>query len=435
MTVAVIGAGLAGLMTAVELDRLGVEAVVLEASPHIGGVVRSVRQSGYLLEPGGGGFNLPHPAIDHFVDLCDIDVIQVSGAARRYLAFTDQLLELPSDPGTMATSPVLTVGGKLRALREPTISSASAAGESLLDFMVRRFGVEAGRLGAHLASAGVFAGDPAQLSVEAAFGRLLEAEARSGSILRAAIDGRRQRKPGVIRPALHLPPQGMATFVDQLAAPVRSSIRTGFGVKAVTQSPNGWIIEGSEQIEVAHVVLATSTDVAARIAPNDIAPLLADRPSTSVAVVGIGSSRAPDGFPPPGFGALAHPDAELASVGVLFESSYAPNRAPDGGYLVKVIAGGALRPEVRTWSDDYLVRVVGTELANMVGFPLDAEWTRVIRQTIPQYDLGHVRWLDNVERATRALGGFHVTGWGYRGVGIGNVASDALAVAADLAAS
>ena len=124
-------------------------------------------------------------------------------------------------------------------------------------------------------------------------------------------------------------------------------------------------------------------------------------------------------------------------MGVLFESSYAPGRAPVGKALVKVIAGGATRPEAVDWDDDYLARVVGLELASMLGARIDAEWIHVTRppRGIPQYDVGHLRWLSRVEVALGEFPGLHLTGWGYRGVGVNHVASDALRVASEIAAT
>lgn len=132
---------------------------------------------------------------------------------------------------------------------------------------------------------------------------------------------------------------------------------------------------------------------------------------------------------PDGFGVLTHPDDQLVSRGVLFESSYAPHRAPGSGDLIKIIAGGAARPEAVEWSEDYLVRVVGGEVSSMLQQPIEAEWIEVVRGSIPQYKLGHRKWLETVDDALRTLPGLHLTGWGYRGVGLSHLAADALDVA------
>ena len=52
MTTAVVGAGLAGLVRARALAARGVDVILFEASDRAGGVVRSERVDGYLLELG-----------------------------------------------------------------------------------------------------------------------------------------------------------------------------------------------------------------------------------------------------------------------------------------------------------------------------------------------------------------------------------------------
>src|SRR4029450_4100489 len=48
----VIGAGLSGLAAAHALAGRGAEVVVLESAPHAGGVIRTERRDGFLLELG-----------------------------------------------------------------------------------------------------------------------------------------------------------------------------------------------------------------------------------------------------------------------------------------------------------------------------------------------------------------------------------------------
>lgn len=434
MRVAVVGAGLSGVMVAAELDRRGAEVTVLEATDHAGGVADTVTDSGYLLEPAGGAFLLPHPALDHFVDEFGLDVTPATGARRRYLAGPEGLRELPGGPAALLASGVLSARGVLRLLREVTVDSTSSDGETLAGFCERRFGPEAGMLAAHLAASGVFGGDPSELSVAAAFARLVEMEQADGSVLRAALEARRSRPPGP-GPRLMVPTDGMRAMAGQLAASVDGGVRSGAEVTTVRRFEDAWLVEaGDDVVRADHVVMAIDPGAARRIAPEAVSGLLDRRPSAPVAVVGLGGPE--DGLAlPPGFGALTVPGAGMATLGALFESSYAPGRAPAGHSLAKLIVGGARHPEVERWDDDYVAKVAGTELSTMLGCPVDVEWVRVIRRRIPQYNVGHRRWLERVDRVTAAHPGLYLTGWAYRGVGIGQVAVDALATVDRIAAS
>ena len=62
----VIGAGPAGLAAAHELDQLGRDATILEASGCIGGISRTVVHRGYRFDIGGHRFFTKVPAVQRF---------------------------------------------------------------------------------------------------------------------------------------------------------------------------------------------------------------------------------------------------------------------------------------------------------------------------------------------------------------------------------
>src|SRR3989449_7634222 len=63
MTVAVVGAGLAGLSAAWELSRAGAEVVVLDAGRQPGGMIVTDRHDGFIVEGGPDGFLSAEPDI------------------------------------------------------------------------------------------------------------------------------------------------------------------------------------------------------------------------------------------------------------------------------------------------------------------------------------------------------------------------------------
>jgi oxygen-dependent protoporphyrinogen oxidase len=125
----------------------------------------------------------------------------------------------------------------------------------------------------------------------------------------------------------------------------------------------------------------------------------------------------------------------MITRGVLFESSYAPGLAPEGSWLLKMIAGGATEPGVVDWEEERLVDRLVSEASRIVGAQLGPTFVEVVRHRrgIPQYKTGHMRWLADIDALVGARPGLALTGWGYRGVGVAHVASDARAVASKLA--
>lgn len=79
--VVVVGAGLAGLTCARELDRAGYEVVVLEASDGVGGRVRTDFVDGYRCDRGFQLLNPAYPALKAQVDLAALDLRSFAAGA------------------------------------------------------------------------------------------------------------------------------------------------------------------------------------------------------------------------------------------------------------------------------------------------------------------------------------------------------------------
>lgn len=421
-----MGGGLSGLFTASELVTSGVEdVVVLEAGARPGGIVRTVERAGFSLEPGAGSFSLPHPHLGPILARAGAEVIPARGA--RWLYVDRRLVPLAATP-RLLFEPFLGPISKLRALCEVFVSAGDDMDEESLEvFCRRRFGSGAGELLAWLMASGVFGGDPKRISVSAAFPALVDLERQSRSLIRGALRRRRATRGGR-RPVPHVPVGGMSAVVDSVTRSLGDRVITGCTVDVIRAGGSGWVVDGSERIDADVVVLAVRPERAASLVDAELAGVMRRAVSAPVAVVGLGGS---DAELPEGFGALIGPREGLVSVGVLFESSYAPSRAPAGSWMLKVIAGGATRPEVAGWNDDELVAAVTAESGRVVGVDLEPSYIDVLRHDpgIPQYDLGHARWLAALDGLVRTRPGMHLTGWGYRGVGVGSVASDAVRVA------
>lgn len=429
--VVVVGGGLSGLLTGVELLRRGIDVTVLEAAEEPGGVAKTVAVDGYLLEPAAGSLLLPHPQLSPILTAAGVELVPASPAARRRWVYRrGRLLEIADSPAALL-SPVLSPGAKLRVAAEAWLRRPPPPqDESLLAFARRRFGFEAGSLVATAMAHGVFAGDPARLSARAAFPRIVALEEAAGSIIRGGIAQLRRRPRGTTRPSAHVAPGGMRSVASTLAAFLAGRIRLGWPVHEVRRDGDLWRVAGPEQLEAEAVVVALAPHEAAGLVPEPLSRVLGTAVAAPVAIVGMGGEGA--SLPlPSGFGFLTGPDEPLHVLGMLFESEYIPNRSPSGHRLVKAIYGGAADPDVLSLSDGELEVMAARELSAALGKPANPSWSRVIRHNpgIPQYGVGHTAWLAELDAALGAYPLLLLTGWGYRGIGVSSLATDAVRVA------
>ncbi|HCV35939.1 MAG TPA: hypothetical protein DF783_03360 [Acidimicrobiaceae bacterium] len=434
--VVVVGAGLGGLLVAAEVARRGGHPLVLEAGPVSGGVAASVHDENYLLEPAAGSFLLPHPHLTPILESVGAGVVPAEPVAhRRYVYDRGELFEF-AGPTSLATRLVST-RGKLQLFREPWVQTQKMnTDESLRSFLERRLGPEVGRMGATLMAHGVFAGDPNKLSVRAAFPAITALEDIAGSLARGFLARRRARSKDAPRAKVHIAPNGMDELASELAVSLGGNFRPDWPVNSVQRDGGEWVIIGRGEERAPSVVVALAPAKAAQVVPEAFTPLLNEAHAAPVAVVGLGGHEA-DLPVLSGFGVLTGPDCGLRILGLLFESSYAPGRAPAHHHLLKGIYGGDADPTVLALSDDDLVALAIEEAGQILGMPFQPTWTRVIRHTpgIPQYNVGHLAWLDRLDLISADFPGLHLAGWGYRAMGVTSLAQHAAALADKVLAS
>lgn len=429
----VVGGGLSGLFTAIASIAAGEDdVIVVELADRPGGVAETIRRGGFSLEPAVGSMTLPHPHLSPILDLIGAEMVPAPAeASTRYLYLGERLVEIPASPRAVL-APVVSWPGRARALVEVFRSSKPPVGEETLGrFCTRHFGDEVGRLMAWLMASGVFAGDPDRLSAQAAFPQLAAMERQDGSLIRGMMRRRRDRSAGLPAPRVHYPAAGLTELARQATRFLGSRYRGGFPVASVRRDRAGWVVEGPEVLRATSVVVSTHPQEAATLLDDELGAHLGRAQSAPVAVVGLGGHG--QQVIPTGFGALVGPDEGLASLGFLFESEYAPGRAPERSWLMKVIVGGATRPDMV--ESERIAEIAQSEAERVLGRQIDPSFVEVVRHRrgIPQYNLGHVRWLDALDLLLQDRPGLDLTGWGYRGVGVAHLATEAQRVAASLA--
>jgi oxygen-dependent protoporphyrinogen oxidase len=431
--VVVIGGGFSGLFTATELARRNHNVVLVEAGARPGGVAETIIEDGFVLEPAAGTFMLPHRALSPILDAAGVKVEDASAAAGlRYVWMKDQLVVIPYSPKALLTR-AISIPGKLRMAAEPFIRKQPPAGteESLRGFLTRRLGKEAGTLLSHVAASGVYAGDPDKMSAKATFPLFTGMEEDAGSVVRGGI--RRVRalpKPRPPKPKSHLPVGGMSAAAATLASSLGNRYRGEFPVESVIHENGHFRIEGPETLLARSVVMAVRPGNAAAVLPHVDTDALRGWPSSPVVVIGVGGSSQ-DVPLPDGFGFLTAPGVDATILGCLFESSFGPGRVEPGDSLAKVIVGGARDPEVINQSDDQITKTVVSEMERALGKAVNPSWTRIVRngEGIPHYDLDHRRRLATIDELERVNPGLIFAGWGYRGIGIAHLATEAMEIA------
>lgn len=133
-----------------------------------------------------------------------------------------------------------------------------------------------------------------------------------------------------------------------------------------------------------------------------------------------------------GFGFIVPRIQERDLIAATWTSLKWPHRAPAGQVLIRCYVGGVGREAILQLNDTDLAAKVRAELSALCGITADPTYVEVNRwwKAMPQYTLGHLHRLAQLESALSRYPGLVLTGAGYRGVGIPDCIRDG-ALAAD----
>lgn len=447
--VAVIGGGIAGLVAARRLMELGCDPVLYEASDRVGGAIETVVRDGWLAEAGPNTVMEPDPAVRALLDRAGLaERILRPGPAvkRRYLVHDGAPVTVPLSPGELVSTPILSVAGRLRLLKEPFVAKGDGdPGETVDAFARRRFGDEvATRLFDPLV-AGTSGADPARVLVRYTFPKLVEYERDAGSILKGAMRSRSQarRRGEVLGGSLWSCQGGLGEVPTHLATALGGRIRLGHPVGRVATEGAGFLVSLADGvIEPADAVCFASParafgamDVA--VPGGEALAATATIPHSSLASVSLGFRRRDVTHPLDGFGMLAPSCERRRILGVLFPSSLFTGRAPDGHVLLTTFAGGMRNPEVSSLDDEELVAVVRAELHALLGVSGEPVFREVRRwrDTLPLAVAGHADRMAPVLALEASQPRLAFAGGWHGGLGVNDVMLSGLRAAERLAAS
>jgi oxygen-dependent protoporphyrinogen oxidase len=442
--VVIIGGGIAGLAAAFECRARGLQPLVLEASTRAGGVVVTDRTDGFVIDGGPDSILAQKPAAvalcrelgiaDRLVSTLPPRTAFVLRSGRLVTLPEASFLGLPTRLGSLATTKLFSWPAKLRmALELVRPARRDEDDESIGQFMRRRFGGEAVSYLAEPLLAGIHAGDVERLSLPALFPRLVEAERSHGSVLRTLFASRR---PPSTQGAFVSFREGLAVVIESLVAALgTATIRYDARVAQIDgRGPFTIVLATGEHLAARSVIVATPAWAAApllRSIDEAIASRCAGIAYASSATVFVGLRRYQVRHTLQGTGFVVPRVEGRSLMAGTWVSSKWPNRAPDGHVLLRGFVGGATNESVLECSDQALTDLVFQELAALLGITGAPLMTRIYRWTraTPQYNVGHLARVEEIDARLRRVPGLYLTGSGYRGTGLPDCVADARDVA------
>ena len=439
--IVVVGGGISGLATANRLIELGhTNVTLLEASPRLGGTIETVHRDGFLIERGPDSFISEKPEAIELAKRLGLEsqLIQTNEKYRRSFIVRDGRLRAvpegfqlmaPSRMWPFLTSDIFSVAGKMRMAAELFVPRKSANGiqdESLANFVRRRLGREALERMAQPMIGGIYTADPETLSLRATLPRFLDMERDHRSLILAMLRSGQAKKSGTsgARYSLFLAfHQGMETLTKALAR-INADIRLNTRVEALRWDDGAWAIRSSaEEIGADGVCLAVPAYVAASLIENvsgSLAAKLRQIKYASTATINFAYKRSDIKHSLNGFGFVVPLIEKRSLIACTFSSVKFSGRAPEDHVLLRAFAGGALQPQIFALDETDLVPRIDADLRELLGITGRPLFTEVAKweRSMPQYEVGHLDRVAEIESEVSKLSGLALAGNSYRGAGI-----------------
>ncbi len=451
--VVIVGGGISGLSAAYFLQEKvresgeEIETLLVEKDQHLGGSIITEEVDGFVIEGGPDCFLSEKPWT---LKLCarlgiEDQLLNTKENRRTFILSHGKLHALPE--GFMLLVPtsfmpfirstLISPFGKIRMAMDWFVPRGkSDEEESLAEFVSRRLGKEALEKIAEPLVAGIHASVPETMSLKATFPRFLDLEQEHGSLIRGMLVRRKKfaqfikNRKGPERTMFVTLKNGLGDLIETLKSRLNpGSIFLEKQVISLEQENREGVpfyslkTDGDEILETDVVVLATPSFVSGDLLSGFDKPLmdlLHTIPYVSSAIIHLAYRASDIRHTLDGFGFVVPRTEKRNIMASTWTSVKFANRAPDGNVLLRVFVGGAKNEAAMKLNDDEMVAMSREELKHIMGIEANPVFTRVYRweKSMPQYQLGHLERVTEIEQGVLRHPGLFLTGCAYRGVGI-----------------
>lgn len=439
MKVAVIGGGVSGLTAAFDLVRQGIDCALIESQARLGGVIRTDRVGGCLIEAGPDSFLTQKPWATELIRELGLgdELIGSNDSRRRTFILRDGRLH-PMPDGLQFMAPT-----KIRPILQTKLLSLSAKvhmgmelfrrangrneDRSVADFVIDHYGSEVNEYLVQPLLAGVYGGSPESLSLNSVLPRFAEIERKTGSLSRGLLQARKRApKTGAAPPPLFTTLRGgLQQLTDKLADEIAGEVSVVHAeALAVRRTEAGFEVKvAGDTVQADRVVVATPAYRAADLVgglDGELAESLRKVAYSSSITAALLYRRPEFARPLDGFGFLV-PRAEKRPIAACtWVNTKFDGRAPEEQPLLRAFLAGDEADRRISESDEELGRLVHGQLSELMGFEAQAEHVRVQRwpRAMAQYQVGHARLIEEIEARTADLPGLALAGGAYEGIGI-----------------
>ncbi len=430
--IVILGAGISGLTTAYLLNKKGYDITVLEKKDEVGGTMESVFENGYLFDRGPNSGLETTPLISQLVEELGLqnEIVYANKIGnKRYILRDNQLHAMPMSPPAFIKTKLFSTGAKLRLFAEPIIGkSDDGYYQSIADFVKRRLGKEFLDYAINPFVAGVYAGNPEELSVKSAFPKLYALEEKYGGLIVGSFKSMKERRKRAEKSKQSAQMfsflNGMQVLPKAIAKNLGKKVIKSAEVKSISKEISGYKISysknGKDEDLMCDVLLSAipayyASELFKSIDEN-LSKHLEQIYYPPVLVLLLAYEKTAIKQPLDGFGFLIPAKEKKSFLGAIWSSILFPNRSDESKAMFTIFVGGARNPEIGNIDKEILFRKVRNEFEEIMGISSEPIFTsyRYWSKSIPQYNIGyieHEKYFEEFEKRNPGI----IIGGNYRG--------------------
>jgi len=429
--VAIIGAGITGLTTAFNLKKENIPFTVFEKTNHLGGVIASHRENGFLYETGPNSGTISQPeVVDLFNDLKDECTMEIANEAsgKRLIWKGGRWHVMPSGLISGISTPLFSLKDKFRLLGEPFRKRGTNPNESLADLVKRRMGKSFLDYAVDPFILGIYAGDPQYIVPKYALPKLYNLEQDYGSFIGGALKKRKEPKDEHQKKAtgkIFSVEGGLEELIKALVRKIgKENIKKECKRLDIKPVENGFEIQSQDFngtfTHVVSTVNAAEVEKLFSFAGKDALAPIARLKYARVTEIAVGFKKW-EGISLDAFGGLIPFKENMNLLGALFMSTLFKNRAPESGALITTFVGGIRKPELADLRGDALEDLIAEEMKIILGiktFKPDLLKTKSHRRAIAQYGSDSEDRIKAIESIEKKYPGLFLAGSMIGGIGM-----------------
>lgn len=406
--ITIIGSGLTGLTTALNLAKAGKSVAIIEKDAYTGGQIQTYTENGFTYETGPNTAVISnYEVIDLFNQLptCEVEIAKES-AKKRLIFKNGSLYPLPSGLVSAITTPLFSLKDKINVLFEPIRDKGTNPDESVAGIAARRLGQSFVDYAVDPFISGIYAGDPTKLVTRYALPKLYNLEQTYGSFIKGAIGKARLPKTEqdkLVSKKVFSAKNGLSQLTNAIVTELKTryskTVTFYLNAQDATITPlnqNQWgtsFIQNGVRTTVESEFIIPTTggytyiSLMPFISKERLKPI-SDLIYAGVIQVSVGIRNGAT-YSVNAFGSLMPGKEKRNVLGILYPSDCFENRAGVDDLLLSVFMGGTKNPLLFNKNDQEIENLVRKELFDIMNIPQSIHFDlfKITRheKAIPQY--------------------------------------------------